>query len=104
MELVVGFKLLDDLDDKLDDLDVEDTVYGLTRPSDDVDGFTLAGCEFVLLLLISVALDMIGATFELFMLNFLDESEIDGDEVDVADGSSSNGTISDSFIAFDDDV
>lgn len=95
-----GFKLLDDLDILLDEVE-EDTVYGL-NPNDDADGFTLAGCEFVLL--ISVAFDMIGATLELFMLNFFVDNEMDGDE-DVAFvvGSSNKGTISDAFIAFDDD-
>lgn len=47
---------------------------------------------------------MIGATLELFMLSFFDERVMVGDEVDGADGSSSNGTISDSFFASDDDV
>jgi hypothetical protein len=49
----------------------------------------LADCvEFVLL--INVAFDMIGATFELLMLNFLDE-DAGGDELDA---SPNNGTSS----------
>lgn len=102
-ELGFWLPLLADFEDvKLVDLVMEDTVYGLTWPNDDVEGLTLADCEFVLL--ISVAFDMMGATLELFMLSFFDASVIVGDEVDVADGSSSSGTFSDSFIAFDDDV
>jgi hypothetical protein len=94
---LVGFKLLDDFD-----IDVEEeTVYGL-NPNDDADGLTLAGCEFVLL--ISVAFDMIGATLELFILNFFDDNETEGDgDVAFMVGSSNKGTISDAFIAFDDD-
>lgn len=99
---LVGFKLLDDLEMLLDVED--DTVYGL-NPNDDADGFTLAGCEFDLL--ISVAFDMIGATFELFMLNFFDDdSETEGDDdVGFVVGSSNKGTISDEFVAnFDDEL
>lgn len=82
--------------DNFDVLGAEDTVYGL-KPN--ADGFTLAGWVFDLF--ISVAFDMIGATFELFMLSFFVAAVSDVDEVD---GSSSSGTISDAFIAFDDDV
>lgn len=89
----VGFD--DAAADDLDVIGAEETVYGL-KPKD--DGLTLAGCEFDLL--INVAFDMIGATFELFMLIFLVALV---NAVDV-DGSSSSGTISDAFIAFDDDV
>jgi hypothetical protein len=97
---LVGFKLLDDLEMLLEV--EEDTVYGL-NPNDDAEGFTLAGCEFVLL--ISVAFDMIGATFELFMLNFFDDNETEGDDdVGFVVGSSNKGTISDAFVAsFDDE-
>lgn len=79
--------------DDLDVLGADETVYGL-KPN--ADGFTLAGWVFDLL--ISVAFDMIGATFELFMLSFLVACVT---PVDV-DGSSSSGTTSDAFIAFDD--
>lgn len=104
-ELGFWLPLLADFDDvKLVDLVMEDTVYGLTWPNDDVEGLTLAGCGFVLEELISVAFDMMGATLELFMLSFFDARVMVGDEVDGADGSSSSGTISDSFIAFDEDV
>lgn len=80
-----------------DVLGAEEMVYGL-KPI--ADGFTLAG--WVVDLLINVAFDMIGATFELFMLSFF-VALVGAGAVDV-DGSSSSGTISESFIAFDDDV
>lgn len=51
-------------------------------------------------LVIRVAFDMIGATFEVLMVSFF--VALVG-AVDV-DGSSSSGTISDAFIAFVDDV
>lgn len=85
-------------DAAMDDFDVlgaEETVYGLNP---NADGFTLAAWVFDLL--INVAFDMIGATLELFMLSFFVALV---NAVDV-DGSSSRGTISDAFIAFDDDV
>lgn len=82
------------LPDDFDVLGVDETVYGL-KPN--ADGLTLAGWVFDLL--INVAFDMIGATFELFMLSFF-VACVRFVEVD---GSSSNGTISDAFIAFDDD-
>lgn len=90
----VGFEVAAD---GLDVLGAEETVYGL-KPN--ADGFTPAGCVFDLL--INVAFDMIGATFELFMLSFFVAL---ASAVDV-DGSSksSSGTISDAFIAFDDDA
>lgn len=82
-----------------DELGADETVYGL-KPN--ADGFTLDGCVFDLL--INVAFDMIGATFELFMLSFLPASDGGAVVVADADASSSNGTISDAFIAFDDSV
>lgn len=82
------------LPDDFDVLGVDETVYGLNP---NADGLTLAGWVFDLL--INVAFDMIGATFELFMLSFF-VACVRPVEVD---GSSSNGTISDAFIAFDDD-
>lgn len=81
--------------DDFDVLGAEETVYGLNPKA---DGFTLAAWVFDLL--INVAFDMIGATFELFMLSFFVALVV---AVDV-DGSSNNGTVSDAFIAFDDDV
>lgn len=77
-----------------DELGAEETVYGL-KPSD--DGLTPAG--WALDLVIRVAFDMIGATFALFMLSFF-AVLVGAGAVDV-DGSSSSGTISDAFIAFD---
>lgn len=88
----VGFEVAFD---DLDVLDAEETVYGL-NPSDDDDGLTLAGCVFDLL--INVAFDMIGATFELLSFFVALAGAVD------VDGSSSSGMISDEFIAFDDDV
>jgi hypothetical protein len=83
--------------DDFDELGAEETVYGL-KPS--ADGFTLAGWVFDLL--INVAFDMIGATFELFMLSFF--VALAGADADDVEGSSSRGISSDAFIAFDDDV
>ena len=94
--LLAGFDIEADV---FDVLGAEETVYGL-KPRLDDDGFTLAGWEFDLF--INVDFDMIGATFELFMLSFF-VALVGAGAVDV-DGSSSSGTISESFIAFDDDV
>jgi hypothetical protein len=67
----------------------EAIVYGL-KWNPDVEGVILADCV-TLVLLIRVAFDMIGATFELFMLNFfvlIDDSC--GDDVSAKSGSSSD--------------
>jgi hypothetical protein len=93
-ETLAGF---DVVTEDFDELGAEETVYGL-KPN--AEGFTLAG--WALDLLINVAFDMIGATFELFMLSFF-AALVGAGAVDV-EGSSSSGTISESFIAFDDDV
>lgn len=75
-----------------DELGAEEIVYGLKPRADGLTGWAFD-------LLINVAFDMIGATFELFMLSFF-VVFVGAGVVDV-DGSSSNGTISDAFIAFD---
>jgi hypothetical protein len=76
----------------------EDTVYGLKWNPAVVDGVKLADC--VLVLLISVAFDIIGATFELLMLSFLADNRVDEGDVD----SAKSGTISDELLDLEEDV
>lgn len=70
--------------------DEEATVYGLNWNPEVLEGVMLAVC--MLVLLISVALLMIGATFELF--NFFIGALEDG----LGDSLLNSGTISDEFI------
>jgi hypothetical protein len=76
--------------------DEEAMVYGL-KWNPDVEGVILADCV-VFVLLINVALDMMGATLELFMLNFFVVTVAGGGE---EEASSSSGTSSEEFWDFD---
>lgn len=69
--------------------DEEAMVYGL-KWNPEVEGVILADCV-MFVLLINVAFDMIGATFELFMLSFfvLNDERV-GEDVSLSNGSSSD--------------
>lgn len=93
-----GFNVVDDED--LDVLGAEETVYGL-KPSDDELGLTIE-----LDLFINVAFDMIGATFELFMLSFFVALDCGATSSftlvrEREEVGESSGIISDEFIAFE---
>jgi hypothetical protein len=93
----------------VDVLGAEETVYGLNPSEAEELGLTLAWFEFDLL--INVAFDMIGATFELFMLSFFVVLVWGGSsftlvrerEREEVGEWESNGIFSDVFIAFDED-